>query len=345
MAFMLCPCWPLFFRPRGPPPIGTPARHESFDTFLGATVDRRQRTSNDYREEKMKLAAFKRKARPDTADAAKSMSVEAYQAAVDEGTVVKTLEGRGRLWVLEDASGRRVVYKQADKPEFYKKEKWALSTLGGHPRVVGLRNTVDRTCTLLLDYCEGGDLYHLLEQHPNGLGEPECRAIARPILQALVFAADRGVYHRDIKLENVFLGKEKGDVRVGDWGMATGRRRTNRSIGTYGYMAPEMLRGDQGVDLEKSDAWSVAVVLFSLFFANRPYEEPKPRGKPDAWLKAILKENWEAFWASHELSARKQPSGALQDLLERSMCPDPERRLSFREMLAHDWVAGNEAIV
>ena len=84
------------------------------------------------------------------------------------------------------------------------------------------------------------------------------------ICMALNYCHHKGVFHRDVKTQNVFL-TESGDIRLGDFGLcrpAPGLMSYSDG-GTDTYMPPEVLLGKK-LDGKKVDVWCVGLLLYEL---------------------------------------------------------------------------------
>ena len=128
----------------------------------------------------------------------------------------------------------------------------------------------DGTPFLTMEYVDGEDLSSLLRR----IGRfPQDKAIevARQICAGIAAAHERGVLHRDLKPANVMIDGE-GHVRITDFGLAAiaGTVRQTFATGTPAYMAPEQLAG-RDVS-ERSDIYSLGLVLFELFTGKRVFE-------------------------------------------------------------------------
>lgn len=143
-----------------------------------------------------------------------------------------------------------------------------------HPNIVtvfdfGVHET---TPFIVMEYVDGVELKEQL-QGGKAFSFVAALDIITQILEALAYAHDSGVVHRDIKPANIML-MENGRVKVSDFGVArldnSDLTSTGMMVGTPNYMSPEGLHGFV-VD-NRSDLYSVGVLLFELLTQERPYK-------------------------------------------------------------------------
>jgi len=144
---------------------------------------------------------------------------------------------------------------------------------------------------LAMELLQGAPLSEQI--HAGHMGLQELLSIAIPVAGALEAAHKLGIVHRDIKPANLFL-TSRGQVKVLDFGLAKMRRHLappsedmatvatfvtmpGTILGTYAYMAPEQVRGED-VD-GRADLYSLGVVLYEMATGSLPV-----RGAPMAPL-------------------------------------------------------------
>jgi serine/threonine protein kinase len=105
----------------------------------------------------------------------------------------------------------------------------------------------------------------------------EALRIGREIAEGLAAAHDRGLVHRDIKPDNVFLEGPRRSVRIIDFGLARAAADDSAKltvegtvVGTPAYMPPERI-GDESLDA-KSDLFGLGVILYELLAGRLPFE-------------------------------------------------------------------------
>lgn len=149
-----------------------------------------------------------------------------------------------------------------------------------HPNIVTCY-TLEHTDTsryLVMDYCEGGTLRHLLEQN-GSLRLAEALKLIIGILEGLESLHQRGIVHCDIKPENILLtlGSDGWIPRLSDFGIAlefsqskkTSSSKADTIMGSPGYMAPEQFLG---LYSPASDIYAVGIILYEMIVGERPFK-------------------------------------------------------------------------
>jgi serine/threonine-protein kinase len=131
-----------------------------------------------------------------------------------------------------------------------------------------------------MPYVNGRNVWERFEQE----GAPsvdEVVRIGRAVADALAYAHEQGVVHRDIKPDNIMLEGDR--VLVADFGVARAVSEvsekltaTGMVVGTPTYMSPEQASGDRELD-GRSDIFALACVLYELLAGEAPFHGPTPQ--------------------------------------------------------------------
>lgn len=142
-----------------------------------------------------------------------------------------------------------------------------------HPHIVRVLDfgVEGQTPFLVMDYASNGTLLH---RHPPGTPVPLHLVIGyvRQVADALHYAHNEKIIHRDVKPENLLIGAHD-HILLADFGIAAAAHSTKSQvlqdkIGTFEYMAPEQI---QGYPLPASDQYSLGVVVYAWLTGTLPF--------------------------------------------------------------------------
>src|SRR5579859_4321864 len=129
---------------------------------------------------------------------------------------------------------------------------------------------------IVMSYASNGSLR---QQHPKGtrLPLPTVVSYAIQLADALQYAHDRRLIHRDVKPDNMLVGRNN-ELLLSDFGLAivaqsTRYLDTKDGSGTIGYMAPEQI---QGKPRAASDQYALGIVVYEWLSGTRPFAGTAP---------------------------------------------------------------------
>ncbi|GAA3498870.1 serine/threonine-protein kinase [Streptomyces prasinosporus] len=236
--------------------------------------------------------------------------------------------GMGTVWRAKDETvDREVAVKEPRVPdhlperersnafERMRREARAAARLD-HPAVVNVHDVavVDGQPWIVMELVQGRSLGAVLQEEGT-LSAREAARIGLEVLGALEAAHAAGVLHRDVKPDNVLLGRH-GRVVLTDFGIARIEGETNLTdtggfVGSPEYIAPERVLGQRPGPA--SDLWSLGVVLYAATEGVSPFR----RSNTPATLQSVLNAT-----PAPPASAR----GPLAEVITGLLQKDPARR-------------------
>lgn len=168
----------------------------------------------------------------------------------------------------------------------FNREADLASTLW-HPHIVGVhdRGEEDGQLWLSMDYVDGLDAARLVaDRYPSGMPVEDVVRIVTAVASALDYAHNQNLLHRDVKPANIMIthldGEGEQRVLLTDFGIArnvndiSGLTKTNFTVGTVAYAAPEQLLGE---DLDgRADQYSLAATAFHLLTGSQLFPSTNP---------------------------------------------------------------------
>eukprot|EP00826_Nyctotherus_ovalis_P034338 TRINITY_DN2841_c0_g2_i1.p1 TRINITY_DN2841_c0_g2~~TRINITY_DN2841_c0_g2_i1.p1 ORF type:complete len:390 (+),score=90.65 TRINITY_DN2841_c0_g2_i1:111-1280(+) len=198
-----------------------------------------------------------------------------------------------------------------------------------HRNIVRLIESIEgvRQIYLVCELVKGGSLYgYIRSKESRKLSEPEARRIFTQIVAAVRYCHQKGVVHRDLKLENILLDEDK-NVRIIDFGfsvMVNPKAKLKVFCGTPSYMAPEIIAKKE-YHGAPADVWSLGVILYAMLAGKFPFKG----GNETELFASVAKGVYTAPTAS--VSAR--------NLLSKLLNTNPMRRPTCDEIMEDGFVA------
>ncbi|HVY30619.1 MAG TPA: serine/threonine-protein kinase [Polyangiaceae bacterium] len=179
---------------------------------------------------------------------------------------------------------------------------------------------------IVMELLQGESLATVLDRD-HRLSSARAVQLLLPIADALSVAHAKGLIHRDVKPDNVFIAiDEEGQLqpKLVDFGIVKAElpgqsqlTQVGAVIGSPDYMSPEQARGLERIDL-RSDVWSFAVVLYETIFGETPFRSDNY----NALLRLIVETE------APTLLERRVADAELSAIVERGMSKHPDERFA-----------------
>mmetsp|Transcript_82 Transcript_82/g.232 ORF Transcript_82/g.232 Transcript_82/m.232 type:complete len:430 (-) Transcript_82:20-1309(-) len=199
-----------------------------------------------------------------------------------------------------------------------------------HESIVSVHDVLmsETKCYIVMELVRGGDLADKVSRGRHLL-ENEAREVFCQIAEAITYCHQKGVYHRDIKLENVLIDGN-GRAKLTDFGLGCISQDTilHTQCGTPMYIAPEVImKAKHGYSGEKIDVWECGVLLYACLVGFLPFRDTDNQG-------VFRKIVFDPIVLPEEIPA------AARDLLSHMLDRNAERRWRMSDVLQHPWCRG-----
>jgi serine/threonine protein kinase len=182
----------------------------------------------------------------------------------------------------------------------------------------------ERKIYLIMEYCEGKELYDYIILKEKLREEEACR-IFQEMIDGIEYLHSQNIVHRDLKPENLLFDSNL-TVKITDLGLSTtytNDKLLSTRCGTPSYAPPEMLRGEEYHGL-LSDIWSCGIILYAMLVGYLPFSESDEDINRDKIIDG-------------EYEIPDNLSDEVIDLLHNILQTDPMIRYTIEDIKAHPW--------
>ena len=210
-----------------------------------------------------------------------------------------------------------------------------------HPNIVKIYEFYesDNCFYIINEHCKGGQLYEYLTK--NKLTEVQLCVIFYQVFSGLIYLHENNILHGDLKPENILISSVEKNletnedfawIKIIDFGTAKIFKKQIKKgeniEGTLYYIAPEVFSGNIDIYDEKSDIWSIGIILYRALTRKYPFIGRNE----DETISFIVDKDHDY---NNELLLGY--SNEVQDLIKKLLMKDPKERPSAKEALNHEW--------
>ena len=210
-----------------------------------------------------------------------------------------------------------------------------------HPNIVKIYEFYesDNCFYIINEHCKGGQLYEYLTN--NKLTEVQLCVIFYQVFSGLIYLHENNILHGDLKPENILISSVEKNletnedfawIKIIDFGTAKIFKKQIKKgeniEGTLYYIAPEVFSGNIDIYDEKSDIWSIGIILYRALTRKYPFIG---RNEDETIFFIIDKDH------DYNNELLLGYSNEVQDLIKKLLMKDPKERPSAKEALNHEW--------
>lgn len=236
---------------------------------------------------------------------------------------------------------KSIIIADCDSEEIEKllKEVSILKILD-HPNIIRVYEVFQNKAKLFIvtELCTGGELFDRIKEMKK-FSENQAAKYMLDIVSAVMHCHQRGIVHRDLKPENLLFENENegSTLKLIDFGTSryfSADRKMKKLIGTYYYMAPEVMTGEYD---EKCDVWSLGVILFIMLSGVPPFN-----GRTDKEIATKIQNAPLLFQGSNWATVSDEAKTLIMKMLKKT----PSTRISTEDVFNSPWLQsrGNDRV-
>ena len=270
-------------------------------------------------------------------------------ALTERGLTIGERLGGGQFASVYKAKWKKLGDKEiavkriiiADVPEMWRdkcmKLEMKIIKKLQHPNIIKVHDIIKtrKLVFIFMDLAASGTMFENLVKANRPFTERQSKIWSAQLVSAISYIHQKGIAHRDIKLENFLLDADFNAL-LSDFGFAcltTGRSEDEiikiTVCGTPEYMAPEIRTPPY--DAKKTDMFAMGVCIFEMINFHKPWNAD--RLTEENLVKTMLSRNYKFHTA-----IEKRISDRVKDLINKLLEPNPARRLSAIQMMEHSWM-------
>lgn len=208
-----------------------------------------------------------------------------------------------------------------------------------HPNIVNLVEVMKsgKYIGIVLEYASGGELFDYILTHKY-LKENLAKKFFAQLVSGVDYMHSKGLIHRDLKLENLLLDKNK-NIIILDFGFVNSYNLNNNkdlmktSCGSPCYAAPELVLMQLPYEGKKVDVWSLGIILYAMLSGYLPFDDD-PNNEDGADIIKLYH-----YICKTPLTFPEYVSPLARDLLRKIIVPDPKKRININDIRNHPWLS------
>ncbi|KAK9763047.1 serine/threonine protein kinase [Basidiobolus ranarum] len=238
----------------------------------------------------------------------------------------------GKKYAVKSFRKRGIDESEKHYYEWISNEIYIAISLS-HPNIVQTVDVVLERNQIhqVMEYCPK-DLFTVVKEAT--LTQKKMDHYFAQLIQGLAYLHQRGVAHRDLKLENLCIDEED-NLKIVDFGCAfilldpyaeDNKAFASSIVGSDPYIAPEIFEGGS-YDAAKSDIWSAAIIYLCMILRKFPWDIARTNEK--SYSKFLKYRHEDRYF-------RKVPTQALK-IIRKMLDPNPVTRATIEEVLHDPW--------